>query len=31
MPSIYSGLVHINGNLLASVDLETTGRRPGYH
>ena len=31
MPSIYSGLVAINGNLLASVDLETTGRRPGHH
>jgi len=31
MPNIYSGLVHLNGNLLASVDLETTGRRPGYH
>ena len=27
----YPGLVHINGNLLVSVDLETTGRRPGYH
>lgn len=27
----YPGLVHLNGNLLASVDLETTGRRPGYH
>lgn len=31
MPRIYSGLVHLNGNLLVSVDLETTGRRPGYH
>ena len=31
MPNIYSGLVHINGNMLASVDLETTGRRPGHH
>ena len=27
----YSGLVHLNGNLLVSVDLETTGRQPGYH
>ena len=27
----YPGLLHLNGNLLVSVDLETTGRRPGYH
>src|SRR3989304_985946 len=27
----YSGLVHLNGNLLASIDLETTGLRAGYH
>jgi DNA polymerase III epsilon subunit-like protein len=27
----YPGLVHANGNLLCSVDWETTGRRPGYH
>lgn len=31
MTKTYSGLVHLNGNLLASIDLETTGRRPGYH
>lgn len=31
MIKTYSGLVHLNGNLLASIDLETTGRRPGYH
>ena len=27
----YPGFLHLNGNLLVSVDLETTGRRPGYH
>ena len=27
----YPGLLHFNGNLLVSVDLETTGRRPSYH
>lgn len=27
----YPGMLHLNGNLLVSVDLETTGRRPGYH
>lgn len=31
LPKLYSGLTHLNGNLLASVDLETTGKRPGYH
>ncbi len=31
MSKTYSGLVHLNGHLLASVDVETTGRRPGYH
>jgi DNA polymerase III epsilon subunit-like protein len=31
MTKIYSGLVHLNGNLLAAVDFETTGRRPGHH
>ena len=25
------GFVHLNGNLLAGVDVETTGRRPGWH
>lgn len=25
------GFVHLNGNLLAAVDVETTGRMPGYH
>lgn len=28
---IYPGLAHLNGNLMAAVDVETTGRRPGYH
>jgi DNA polymerase III epsilon subunit-like protein len=28
---VYPGLVALNGNLLAAVDFETTGRRPGYH
>jgi DNA polymerase III epsilon subunit-like protein len=27
----YSCLVHLNGNLMAAVDLETTGTQPGYH
>jgi DNA polymerase III epsilon subunit-like protein len=31
MTKTYGGLVHLNGNLLASVDLETTGKRAGYH
>lgn len=31
MTKIYNGLVHLNGNLMAAVDFETTGRRPGYH
>jgi DNA polymerase III epsilon subunit-like protein len=31
MTKTYSGLVHNSGNLLAAIDLETTGRRAGYH
>ena len=31
MTTTYPGLLHLNGNLLVSVDLETTGRQPGYH
>jgi DNA polymerase III epsilon subunit-like protein len=31
MIKVYSGLVHLNGNMLASLDFETSGRRPGYH
>lgn len=31
MAKTYSGLVHLNGSLLASIDLETTGLRAGYH
>jgi DNA polymerase III epsilon subunit-like protein len=27
----YSALVSCNGNLLASIDLETTGTQPGFH
>jgi len=27
----YSALPHLNGNLLAAVDVETTGRRANYH
>ena len=27
----HSGFVHLNGNILAAVDVETTGRRPGWH
>lgn len=27
----YPGLVNLDGNLLAAVDLETTGTQPGFH
>ena len=29
MVRTYSGMVHLNGNLLASIDLETTGLQAG--
>lgn len=29
--TLYSGLQHFNGHLLAAIDLETTGVRAGYH
>lgn len=28
---VHSGLVHLDGHLLCAVDVETTGRVPGYH
>lgn len=31
MTKTYPGLVHLNGNLLASIDFETTGLQAGYH
>jgi DNA polymerase III epsilon subunit-like protein len=31
MTKTYSSLVHLNGNLLAAIDLETTGLKAGYH
>lgn len=31
MTKIHSGLVHIDGNILCAVDVETTGREPGFH
>jgi DNA polymerase III epsilon subunit-like protein len=31
MSKLYAGMTHLAGNLLAAVDFETTGRRPGYH
>ena len=31
MSKLYPGMTHLAGNLLAAVDFETTGRRPGYH
>lgn len=31
MSKIYQGMTHLTGNLLAAIDFETTGRRPGYH
>jgi len=31
MTTQHSGFVHINGNIICAVDVETTGREPGYH
>lgn len=31
MSKLYDGMTHLSGNLLAAIDFETTGRRPGYH
>lgn len=31
MAEVYSSMVHMNANMVAAVDLETTGRRAGYH
>lgn len=31
MTKTYSGMVHLNGNLIAAIDYETLGRRAGYH
>jgi DNA polymerase III epsilon subunit-like protein len=31
MPKTYSSMIHLNGHLMAAIDVETTGRRPGYH
>lgn len=31
MTKLYPGLINLNGNLLAAIDFETTGRRPGFH
>ena len=31
MAKFYSGLISLHGNLMAAVDLETTGSRVGYH
>jgi len=31
MSKIYPGMTHLTGSLLAAIDFETTGRRPGYH
>ena len=31
MTTFHSSMIHNSGNLLAAVDLETTGRRAGYH
>jgi len=28
---LYSSFVHFNANLLCAIDIETTGRMPGYH
>ncbi len=31
MSKLYIGLTHLVGNVLAAIDFETTGRRPGFH
>jgi len=31
MSKIYPSMTHLTGSLLAAIDFETTGRRPGYH
>jgi len=31
MRKIYSGMPHLNGHLMAAIDFETSGSRPGYH
>lgn len=31
MTKIYSSMPHINGNIIAAIDLETTGTQAGYH
>lgn len=31
MMRTYNGLVHLNGNLMAALDFETTGTKAGYH
>jgi DNA polymerase III epsilon subunit-like protein len=31
MSKYHDSLPHLNGNILCAVDLETTGRMPGYH
>jgi DNA polymerase III epsilon subunit-like protein len=31
MVTTYSGLQHLNGNLLCALDCETSGTRPGFH
>lgn len=31
MVTTHSGFVHLNGHLLAAVDVETTGRTPAWH
>lgn len=31
MVKVYKSIHHLNGNLLAVVDIETTGLQPGYH
>lgn len=31
MTKVYPGLAHLNGNLLAAIDFETSGNQPGFH
>jgi DNA polymerase III epsilon subunit-like protein len=31
MSTTHSGLFHLNGNIMCAIDIETTGRMPGFH
>lgn len=31
MSTYHPGLAHLNGNIMCAIDIETTGRMPGFH